>query len=166
MLDIKGSTTMNIVNTLVEYNTAVTALNNPTALVKFAGLGTLNANNCSFYNASQSSSAALTGLVWMLNTGVTPSGIQNCSFISLDVGLGAVGSPGLFINKTSAPVTGIGNSYSVRFGGAVGTHCIVGAAGAGTATTYTTNTEVAAASFAYKFDTGNLTVTDMQLVIR
>ena len=165
MLDIKSGSSMNIINTLVEYNSAVTVANNPTALVKFAGLGTLNANTCSFYNASQTSSAPLTGLLWMLNTGSTPSGIQNCSFISLDfVGLGANGSPGMFVNRGSAPIGAIGNSYTVRTNSPNTTNCVVGATGVGATTTYQTNTEFASSSSAFRIDSTNLTVSSFQSV--
>ena len=166
LLDIKSGTSVNMVQTLVEYNQPVSVANNPTALVKFAGLGIFNAVTCSFYNANPSaSSAPLTGVLWMLNTGSTPSGIQNSQFISLDfLTLGNGGSPGIFVNRGSAPIGGIGNSYAVRTNTPNSTHCVVGAGGAGALTVYQTNTEVASSTSAYRIDSTNLTVSALQAV--
>jgi hypothetical protein len=170
LLDIKSASSLNISNTLVEYNNSVSNPNNPTAILKFAGSGLLNASNVYFYNSNPLSTGALTGLVWILNTNPfqISSLFQNCSFVSTDLGLTGSGSPGIFIDRGSAPVTSIGNSYSVRLNnGNPSTYCIVGSTGpsGATGTTYYTNTEVAGASSAYKFDTVNLNVITMQPVI-
>ena len=70
----------------------------------------------------------------------------------------------MFINRGSAPVAGIGNSYTVRTNSPNNTHCVVGAGGAGTATTYQTNTEFASSTSAYRIDNTNLNVSAFQAV--
>jgi len=165
LLDIKSGTSMNMVQTLVEYNQVVSVANNPTALVKFAGLGLLNIYNCSLYNASRTSSAPLTGVLWMLNTGSAPSGIQYTQLISLDfLALGNGGSPGIFVNRGSAPIGGVSNSYAVRTNTPTSTHCVVGASGAGALTVYQTKNEFGNSTSAFKIDSANLTVVTLPTV--
>jgi hypothetical protein len=101
----------------------------------------------------------------MLNTGSAPSGIQYTQLISLDfLALGNGGSPGIFVNRGSAPIGGVSNSYAVRTNTPNSTHCVVGASGAGTATTYQTKNEFGSATSAHKIDSANLTVVTLTTV--
>lgn len=175
LLDLSGNNgtapSLTLNQCVVEYESPAGSTN---SLVKVGGYSAFTSQYSTItqpLNATFNNSALTNGLVWLANTlnaassNVTTIG-TTLFFSGTQVTLGVAGTVGIYCNRGCPALYILTGTFSVRSNSTPATHCIVGAAGAGTRTTvyYLTGNLITTAGTANKIDNTNCLPTNLVAV--